>query len=76
MSEDESRRKLRSSQKNFIVEGVIAMAIILASTLAGSVWPTFTMNGAPTYSQSLDASFFGFLVGVVLVLTALLARMK
>lgn len=76
MSEDQTGRNPGSSQKNFIVKGAIAMAIILASTLAGAVWPAFTMNGAPTYYQSLDASFFGFLVGVVLVLTALLAHTK
>jgi len=51
------------------------MGIIVASTLAGPVWSTLTIN-APTYNQDLDATLFGFLGGVILVLTALLARAK
>jgi hypothetical protein len=56
-------------------KGLIAIGIIVASTLAGPVWATLTIN-APTYNQDLQATLFGFLVGVILVLTALLARTK
>jgi hypothetical protein len=56
-------------------KGLIAIGIIVASTLAGSVWAALTIN-APTFNQSLQGTLFGFLVGVLLVLTVLLARTK
>ena len=63
------------SAEEFLQKGLIAMGIIVASTLAGSVWAALTIN-APTYNQSLLGTLFGFLVGVILVLAALLARTK
>jgi hypothetical protein len=61
--------------EEILVKGLIAVGIIVASTLAGPVWAALTMN-APTYNQDLQATLFGFLVGVILVLTALLAKTK
>ena len=58
-----------------LVKGLIAAGIIVASTMAGPVWAALTIN-APTYNQDLQATLFGFLVGVILVLTALLAKTK
>ena len=61
--------------EEILEKGLIATGIIAASTLAGPVWATLTMN-APTYDQDLQATLFGFLVGVILVLTALLVKTK
>ena len=58
-----------------LVKGLIAVGIIVALTLAGPVWAALTIN-APTYNQDLQATLFGFLVGVILVLTALLVKTK
>ncbi len=60
--------------EEILVKGLIAAGIIVASTLAGPLWATLT--NAPTYNQDLQATLFGFLVGVILVLTALLAKTK
>ncbi|OLB70560.1 hypothetical protein AUI06_06255 [archaeon 13_2_20CM_2_52_21] len=61
--------------EEILVKGLIAVGIIVASTLAGPLWATLTIN-VPTYNQDLQATLFGFLVGVILVLTALLAKTK
>ena len=61
--------------EELLVKGLIAAGIIVASTLAGPVWASLTIN-APTYNQDLQATLFGFLVGVILVLTALLVKTK
>jgi len=61
--------------EEILEKGLIAAGIIVASTLAGLVWAALTIN-APTYNQDLQATLFGFLVGVILVLTALLVKTK
>ena len=68
-----SRKEERAEE--FLQKGLIAIGIIVASTLAGSVWVALTIN-APTDNQSLQGTLFGFLVGILLVLTVLLARTK
>jgi hypothetical protein len=68
-----NRKEERAEE--FLQKGLIAMGIIVTSTLAGSVWAALTTN-APTYNQSLQGTLFGFLAGVLLVLTVLLARTK
>jgi hypothetical protein len=74
MTDDSASTKHQAN--DFLEKGLIALGIILASTLAVPVWWTLTTNGAGTYTQDLQASLLGFLVGIILVLTALLARTK
>jgi len=70
----QTNRKDEAAEE-ILEKGLIATGIIVASTLAGPLWATLTIN-APTYNQDLQATLFGFLVGVILVLTALLAKTK
>ena len=77
MSENltQTSRRDEDPSKDFLERALISMGIIFASTLAGALWVTLSISGA-TYNQNLQGSLFGFLVGVILVLTALLAAKR
>ena len=63
------------AMKSFLEEVVVSTGIVVASTVAAPIWATLTISTI-TYNQDVLASIFGFLVGIILVLTATLVRMK
>jgi hypothetical protein len=63
-----SRRKTETADKLFLIIG-----ILLTGSVAGGIWATITSSN---YNAEGNGIALGFLIGVALVMTALLASMR